>query len=109
MMATMFNRKRLLLFTVIALFVAGTATAIVIATSEDDETPISGEALEKASAAALAYTGGGTVTDSEIGDEEGFYEVEVTLADGREVDVHLDENFKVLGSGSDKEDDDSKN
>jgi len=108
-MATMFNRKRLLLFTVIALFVAGTATAIVIATSEDDETPISGEALEKASAAALAYTGGGTVTDSEIGDEEGFYEVEVTLADGREVDVHLDENFKVLSSGSDKEDDDSKN
>lgn len=105
----MFNRKRLLLFTVVALFVAGTATALVIATSEDNDTPISGAALEKASAAALQFTGGGTVTDSEVGDEDGFYEVEVTLADGTQVDVHLDQNFKVIDSESDREDDeDSK-
>ena len=69
---------------------------------EDDESnepadvPITGNALDKASAAALAYIGEGRVTDSEVGDEEGYYEIEVTLNNGREADVHLDENFNVL-------------
>jgi uncharacterized membrane protein YkoI len=100
----MLRRKRLLLFTVVALFIAGTAVAIVVATDDKDETPITGDALSKASAAALQFTGGGTVTDSEMGDEEGYYEVEVTLNDGTEVDVHLDQNFRVIGSDADKED-----
>lgn len=64
----------------------------------DSETPITGDALERASAAALAHTGGGTVTDTEVGDEESLYEVEVTLDDGSEVDVQLDENFQVVGA-----------
>lgn len=64
----------------------------------DSETPITGSALERASAAALAHTGGGTVTDTEVGDEESLYEVEVTLDDGSEVDVQLDENFQVVGA-----------
>ena len=72
---------------------------------EEVEMPITGNALERASAAALAYVGEGRVTDSEVGDEEGYYEIEITLDDGSEVDVHLDENFKVLsveiGSGDD--------
>ena len=100
----MIRRKRLLLFTVVALLIASTAVAIVVARTDDDETPIAGDALAKASAAALQYTGGGTVTDSEVGDEEGYYEVEVTLSDGTEVDVHLDQNFRVMGSDADKED-----
>ena len=100
----MLRRKRLLLFTVVALFIAGTAVAIVVATDDKDETPITGDALSKASAAALQFTGGGTVTDSEMGDEEGYYEIEVTLNDGTEVDVHLDQNFRVIGSDADKED-----
>ena len=72
-------------------------------TDEADETeePITGPALEQASAAALEYLGEGQVTETEIGDEEGFYEVEVTLPDGSEVDVHLDENFNVLGHETD--------
>lgn len=38
------------------------------------------------------------VTETEVGDEEGAYEVEVTLDNGTETDVHLDKNFTVLGS-----------
>ncbi len=64
--------------------------------NEEQEVPITGSALDKASSAALEYIGQGRVTDSEVGDEEGFYEIEITLDNGREVDVHLDENFNVL-------------
>ena len=63
---------------------------------EEEDVPITGNALERASQAALDYIGEGSVTDSEIGDEEGYYEIEITLNDGGEVDVHLDENFNVL-------------
>ena len=44
----------------------------------------------------MAFTGGGTVTATEVGDEESLYEVEVTLADGSQVDVQLDQNFAVV-------------
>ena len=74
------------------------------------EIPITGTPLEMASAAALAYIGEGRVTDSELGDEEGYYEIEITLDDGQEVDVHLDINFNVLSTewedDNDDEDDD---
>jgi uncharacterized membrane protein YkoI len=75
----------------------------VLHVEEDDsneapDVPITGTALERASAAALAYIGEGKVTDSEVGDEEGYYEIEIRLNNGREVDVHLDENFKVLST-----------
>jgi uncharacterized membrane protein YkoI len=63
---------------------------------EEIDVPITGSALEKASQAALAYMGEGKVTDSEIGDEEGYYEIEITLDNGGEADVHLDKNFNVL-------------
>jgi hypothetical protein len=43
------------------------------------------------------------VTGSEVGDEEGAYEVEVTRDDGSQVDVHLDKNFNVLGTPADNE------
>jgi len=64
--------------------------------ANETETPITGDALAKASAAALAVTGGGTVTGTEVGDEESYYEVEVTLSDGTEVDVQLDESFRFV-------------
>ena len=41
------------------------------------------------------------MTGSEVGDEEGYYEVEVTLDDGSQVDVHLDRSFKVIDSSGD--------
>jgi uncharacterized membrane protein YkoI len=88
--------------------VVGGAAGIAVATGavgDDDEAPITGEALDKASAAALAHTGGGRVTETEVGDEESMYEVEVTLDDGSQVDVQLDENFNVVGDEADGADD----
>ena len=38
---------------------------------------------------------------TEVGDEESLYEVEVTLADGSQTDVQLDQNFVVVGSKTD--------
>ena len=77
-------------------------TGIAAAQPDDGEgTPITGDALAKASQAALAFTGGGTVTATEVGDEESLYEVEVTLGDGSQVDVQLDQNFVVVGDKTD--------
>ena len=76
---------------------AGIAAANSPDNGQDDaETPIAGPDLERASAAALAHTGEGRVTGTEVGDEESYYEVEVTLADGGQVDVQLDEEFNVV-------------
>jgi uncharacterized membrane protein YkoI len=89
--------------TVIAALAAG-GVAIAGATGGDDdatEQPIGGSALDRASAAALDHTGGGRVTGTEVRDEEGYYEVEVTRGDGSQVDVHLDRQFNVLGAAGD--------
>ena len=85
--------------------VAGTAGFAAAGGADDDasEAPITGSALEKATEAALEHTGGGTVTGTEVGDEESLYEVEVTLDSGGQVDVQLDERFNVVGSEGDDE------
>ncbi len=106
------DQKRTRLIAIVIAAVA-VVTAIVLAggsvfadvVDRDSETPITGEALERASAAALEYLGEGRVTDTEVGDEDGYYEVEVTLDDGSEVDVHLDETFTVLGRETDEAED----
>ena len=81
----------------------GAGAAVAASGGDDDatQTPISGSALEQAKAAALADTGGGRVTGSEVGDEQSSYEVEVTLDNGDQVDVQLDQNFNVVGSEAD--------
>jgi uncharacterized membrane protein YkoI len=101
------KRKAVILIAaaVAALGVGG--TAIAAATGGGDDGPskaISGSALDKASAAALQSTGGGKVTGTEVGDEESYYEVEVTRDDGSQVDVQLDRGFKVVSSSADHED-----
>ena len=68
---------------------------------EGRDAPITGSALDQAKAAALENLGEGTVTETEVGDEESLYEVEVTLDDGSETDVQLDRGFNVVGSESD--------
>ena len=85
--------------------IAGTGLVFGMA-SGDNEHPIDGPALQRASDAALEYTGGGSVTGTEVGDEESYYEVEVTLDDGTQIDVQLDEDFNVLSSETDGPDDD---
>ena len=89
-----------------ALAVAAIGGGAAIAAGGDDGSgkPITGDALAKATSAALAETGGGKVTATEAGDEESYYEVEVTKADGSQVDVQLDKSFAVVGSKDDGED-----
>ena len=66
---------------------------------------LSGATLDRASKAALAKTGGGKVTGSERDTEHGAtYEIEVTKADGSQVDVRLDDQFKVVAVEPDHED-----
>ena len=100
-------KRRTTIITVAAvgtLALIATGTAVVAnQVGDDDETPITGVALQQASQAALAHTGGGTVTETEVGDEESLYEVEVTLSDGSQVDVQLDADFRVVGSEGDDE------
>jgi uncharacterized membrane protein YkoI len=89
-----------------ALGVGGAAIAGAAGGGEDGpggDKAITGTALDKASAAALQSTGGGKVTGTEVGDEESYYEVEVTRDDGSQVDVQLDRGFHVVGSSADHE------
>jgi hypothetical protein len=69
---------------------------------EGPDIPVTDD-LRRAVDAALAETGGGRVTGTEVGDEDSYYEVEVTLEDGSRVDVQLDESFAVVGGSADRE------
>jgi uncharacterized membrane protein YkoI len=80
---------------------AGAAGIAVAGGGDDNEAPIQGSALDKASKVALEETGGGTVTETETGDEESYYEVEVTLDNGDQVDVQVNRDFDVVGSEND--------
>jgi hypothetical protein len=98
-------KKKLVLIVTVVAALGAAAGGIAVAAGDDDatETPITGADLQKASDAALASTGGGKVTGTEVGDEESYYEVEVTLADGSQVDVQLDKSFNVVGSDADRD------
>lgn len=85
---------------------AGVAVAGGVFDDDGDEVPITGDALDRASEVVLAEYPDGRVTETEVGDEEGYYEVEVTLENGDHVDVHLDEDFNLLGSENDGPNDD---
>jgi len=88
------------------LVAAGAVGTVVAAGAMDDDAsqqPITGDALTKASAAALAYTGEGKVTETEVGDEDSYYEVEVTLDNGKQIDVQLDASFNVVKGMPDSE------
>jgi len=85
----------------LAVVLIGGGTGVAIATGVGDDRPLSGSALEKATAAALQHTGGGTVIETEAGDDGAAYGVEIRLDDGRVVEIGLDANFQVIGQESD--------
>ncbi len=99
------KKKTALVAGAVVLLTAVGAGAAMAAGADDDasDRPITGSALDQATEAALSETGGDRVTGTEVGDEESRYEVEVTLSDGRQVDVQLDEQFTVVGSDTDRE------
>ena len=92
------NRTRWIVAAALALAVAGGGAAIA---SGDDDAPITGSALDRAVTAALEATGGGTVTETEMGDDGAAYSVEVRLDDGTQVEVNLDSDFTVIGRSAD--------
>src|SRR5687767_12050135 len=100
----MSKRGKILTAGIAALAVAAGGVGVAVAGGGDDaEAPIRGDALDKARAAALEHTGGGRVTETEVGDEESYYEVEVTRDDGSQVDVQLDRGFDVVSHGADSD------
>jgi hypothetical protein len=101
------RRNRWIAGGALALAVIGGGTGIAIANGVgSDDRPLGASALEQASAAALEHTGGGTVVETEAGDDGAAYGVEVRLEDGKVVEVNLDESFRVIG---DEADDDGSN
>jgi hypothetical protein len=101
--------RRILIAAVLTVVFSGIGAGIASALGSGDDmpdVPLSGTALEEAGRAALAETGGGTVVDSEVEGEENGYEVEVNLADGRQMEVQLDQNFAVVSSSVNDEGDD---
>jgi hypothetical protein len=78
--------------------------AIANATMGDDGAPLTGAKLDRASSAALKAAGGGRVTETEHESEEGAsYEVEITKADGSQLEVLLDESFNVVAVEADRD------
>jgi Peptidase propeptide and YPEB domain len=72
--------------------------AVAIAAGVDDEGPTAtGLDADRATASALAATGGGSANAVERDAQDGAtWEVEVTRSDGSTVDVRLDERFDVV-------------
>jgi hypothetical protein len=85
----------------LAVAMAGAIAAA--ATGGDTDQELTGATRDRAVAAALAATGGGTVLETEAGDDGAAYGVEVRLADGRQVEVNLDEAFRVVGQEPDED------
>ncbi len=107
----MHKRRIALVAGVAAVLVAGAGGAAWAGGAWDDDasdTAITGDARGKAEDAALAETGGGSVTETEVGDEQSKYEVEVTMDDGSQVDVQLDEKFDVVGTENEEGDGDNQ-
>jgi len=100
--------KRIVIPTLAAVAVLGVGGVVWAGAASGDE--LSGDERDRASSAALEVVGEGKVTGTETEDQddegEGAYEIEVTKADGTQVDVHLDKDYKVLSQDADDEDGD---
>lgn len=95
--------KRILTGALVAVAAAG-AVASVAAVTDDGDNGVSGPDADRATAAALRLTHGGTANSVERDSENGAtWEVEVTRTDGTTVDVRLDENFRKVVIEGDSE------
>jgi hypothetical protein len=73
----------------------------------DDEASLTGPAADRAKAAALKITRGGTANAVERDSEHGAtYEVEVTKPSGTTVDVYLDASYNLVAVEGDSEEND---
>jgi hypothetical protein len=97
------SKRRWIAGGVLALALIGGGAGLAIASAGGEEHRLTGPALDRATAAALAHTGGGTVVEAEAGDDGAAYSVEVRLDDGTVVDVSLDANLRVVVGASEDE------
>ncbi|MGV7688203.1 PepSY domain-containing protein [Mycobacterium kansasii] len=76
------------------------AAGLGVAAADGDETPVTGPAADHARTAAAQAVPGGKAgeVDQETNEGAAFYGVKVTKPDGTVVEVHLDRNFRVLGT-----------
>jgi hypothetical protein len=97
-------KRKLILVGVAAavLAIAGTGGAFAFGGADDEDASLSGPQADRAAAAALKATRGGTVTAVER-DDDAAYEVEVRRAGGSTVDVDVDGNYKVVAIDTDSE------
>jgi hypothetical protein len=84
-----------------ALLLGGIGSVAAQQAGTDDDRPLTGEQYDRATAAALEHTRGGKVTDTETGDDGAAYGVEVLMDDGRQVEVNLDDRYRVTNSEPD--------
>jgi uncharacterized membrane protein YkoI len=101
-MSTKIRKFLITLGALAALALGGAALAGAASNGDENEKgdtskPIAGDSSARAEKAALAATHGGEVNQTELDGENGAtYEVEVAKTDGSQVDVRLDDNFKVV-------------
>jgi hypothetical protein len=95
-------RMWMLAAVVAVLVLVGAGVAYATGSGDGTSGQAGGANIEKAKSVALEHVNG-RVAGTEVGDEEGSYEVEVVKDDGSQVDVHLDKNFNVLGTPADHE------
>jgi uncharacterized membrane protein YkoI len=75
-------------------------------TAGDDEN-VTGPAADRARAAALAHVDGQVVGVEREAEGATVWEVEIKRSDGSTVEVALDENYNVVGSGAEEDADES--
>ena len=97
----MIRRKALIAGVALAGLIAVAGAGLVMATANDDDTPLTGSDLERARQAALEHSGGGTVMETEVGDDGAAYGVEILRDDGTVVEVLLGSGFNVIGEEPD--------
>ena len=101
----MTTKRTVVAGSVVALIAVGSAVAgvAVASGSNDNSTPLTGSEYDRVTAKALQETGGGTVNETEKGDEESYYQVEVQNADGSQTDVNLDRDLNVVKTKTENE------
>ena len=107
MYANAINLRTLVIAAAVAMLVL-LGAGVAYATADDSSSQPRGSNIDKAKSIALDQTNGGRVTGTEVGDEEGYYEVEIIKDDGSQIDVHLDRDFNVLSTPADHEGPDTK-
>jgi hypothetical protein len=97
------RRTRWIVGAGLAVAMAGGLVAAAAASVGDNDRELTGATRDRAVAVALAATDGGTVLETEVGDDGAAYGVEIRLDDGRQVEVNLDESFKVVNQEPDED------